>query len=369
MALHLPTRLAGALAIASLAAAACAGSTPTAKPTTAAVAPVVTPLVTSAPPTTTPVATLGTIPPFPPGQTGPNGRIAYGVKRSSGFQIYSSLADGTDERQLTNGTGSSLCAAYAPDGKSIAYCSDTSGDFEIWTMQADGSKPTQLTHLKGRVLFPDVSPDGKEIAFAGVVGTDAHTEVYVVDAATGEGLVALTSCKGALQGCSNDYPAWSPDGKSILFIHQDDSANDTGINEQVWVMKADGSGARALTSGDTPKDQLPNWSPDGSQIVYAAGTAHNEGIWVMQADGSGQHQLSGCVAPAASPCAVGNDWAPVWSPDGLKIAFLHTVGTAPGDRPVVVMNAADGSDRYRLIAGPYLQAAPAWQSLASSTGG
>ncbi len=61
-------------------------------------------------------------------------------------------------------------------------------------MQADGTKQAQLTRLGGRALFPDISPDGTMIAFAGTEGRDPNTEVYVVDAATGTGLVALTTC-------------------------------------------------------------------------------------------------------------------------------------------------------------------------------
>ena len=59
-------------------------------------------------------------------------------------------------------------------------------------------------------------------------------------------------------------------------------------------MDADGSNPHPLTTGPAPKDQVPDWSPDGSKIVFHAGGFGSGGIWVMNADGSGQHQLSGC---------------------------------------------------------------------------
>ncbi len=74
--------------------------------------------------------------------------------------------------------------------------------------------------------------------------------------------------------------------------------------------------------------------------------------------------MSGCLPDEASPCAAGDDFGPVWSPDGTRIAFLRAFGAVgANDRPVYVMNA-DGTDQQRLLAGgPILQTVPAWQAL------
>jgi len=150
---------------------------------------------------------------------------------------------------------------------------------------------------------------------------------------------------------------------NVAYIHQDDydEAKEIGVNQQVWVMNADGTNQHPLTTGNDPKDQLPDWSPDGTRIAYAAFTGDTEGIWLMNADGSGQHQLTGCRSGDASPCAAGSDFGPVWAPDGTRIAFLRGFqALGKEDRPVYVMNA-DGSDQHRLIQGLILQAVPAWQ--------
>ena len=290
-----------------------------------------------------------------------NGRIAFGVRADDGSaNIFSVLPDGKALRQLTTGAENHLCSAYSADGNQIAYCADVSGNFEIWTMKANGSQQTQVTHLGGRALFPDFSRDGRKIAFGGTVGDDPNNEIYVVDATTGDGLDALTSCAGMAAGCYNDYPAWSPDGRLIVYIHADDfDANENPVNEQVWVMNADGTNQHPLTSDSPAKDQVPDWSPDGTKIAYASGAS---GIWVMAADGTGQHQLTGCGPSDPVPCPTGDDFGPVWSPDGTQIAFLRAFGAlGSNDRPIFVMNA-DGSGQHRLIDGPMLQAVPAWQA-------
>jgi Tol biopolymer transport system component len=295
--------------------------------------------------------------------TGPgkhNGSIAFGVRAADGSaNIFSVLPDGKALRQLTTGSGNHLCAAYSADGNQIAYCADVSGNFEIWTMRANGTQQTQVTHLDGRALFPDFSRDGRKIAFGGTVGDDPNNEIYVVDAVTGDGLVALTSCAGLASGCYNDYPAWSPDGTLIVYNHADDfDADENPVNEQVWVMNANGTNQHPLTSDAPNKDQVPDWSPDGTKIAYASGPS---GIWVMNADGSVQHQLTGCGPSDPVPCPAGDDFGPVWSPDGTQIAFLRAfteLGT--NDRPIFLMNA-DGTNQHRLIDGPMLQAVPAWQ--------
>lgn len=351
------TTIGGALAIAALALAGCGSGAAPSSPATA------TPASTAATAASVPAATTAATA-APVALAAGTGRIAYGVRAADGSaNIFSVLPDGTGESQLTTGAGNHLCAAYSADGKQLAYCADTSGNFEIWTMQADGSQQVQLTHLGGRVLFPDYSRDGKKIAFAGVQGADPNTDIYVVDASTGEGLVALTSCAGMAPGCSNDYPAWSPDDSLIVYTHQDDydDATETAVNQQVWVMNADGTNQHPLTTGSDPKDQVPDWSPDGTRIAYASGSGDNEGIWLMNADGSGQTQLTGCRSGEASPCAAGSDFGPVWAPDGTRIAFLRAFGAVGAqDRPIYVMNA-DGTDQHRLIQGLILQAVPAWQ--------
>ena len=70
--------------------------------------------------------------------------------------------------------------------------------------------------------------------------------------------------------------AWSPDGRSILFVSERDHPDNYN---DIYVMRPDGSGVRRLTSA---RAEMPAWSPDGRHIVFSA-----PGLFVMRADGSG----------------------------------------------------------------------------------
>ena len=92
-------------------------------------------------------------------------------------------------------------------------------------------------------------------------------------------------------------------------------------NWEIYVMNADGTGERRLTSsaGD---DMLPVWSPDGSRIAFTSTRDGNGEVYVMNADGSDQTNLTNHP---------GADGGPRWSPDGTRIAFTtDRDGVIPG---------------------------------------
>jgi len=114
----------------------------------------------------------------------------------------------------------------------------------------------------------------------------------------------------------------------------------------IYVMKADGSSVRRLTTSrpddvGTSKELAalwPRWSADGQRIVYQSGPPDltTGQVYVMNADGSGQRRLTG---PSQ-----GDNVLPAWSPDGSRIAFasgrdgyarIYVMGaTSPNQRPV-----------------------------------
>jgi Tol biopolymer transport system component len=68
------------------------------------------------------------------------------------------------------------------------------------------------------------------------------------------------------------------------------------------VAKVEGGEPVALTDGKS-RDDMPAWSPDGKYLVFVADRNGDADLWLMRADGSGQTRLT---------TAKGADWLPRW---------------------------------------------------------
>ena len=104
---------------------------------------------------------------------------------------------------------------------------------------------------------------------------------------------------------------------------------------EIYVMAADGSGKTALTRNQDG-DDAPVWSPDGTKIAISSERDESWEIYVLNADGSAPTRLT--VNRSA------DDAFPDWSPDGTKIAFETD---RDDDYEIYVMNA-DGSGQTNL---------------------
>jgi Tol biopolymer transport system component len=119
------------------------------------------------------------------------------------------------------------------------------------------------------------------------------------------------------------------------------------VRSEIYIMNADGSGQTRLTTNPQTAHFNPAWSPDGTQIAYAAGPAGHLQISLMGPDGSTATQLTE---------STGDNWAPAWSPDGRSIAF--TSGR-DGNPEIYLMNA-DGSGQTRLTNNTAQDSFPTW---------
>jgi Tol biopolymer transport system component len=251
------------------------------------------------------------------------GRIVFTSDRgsSSTSEVYSAAADGTDVKRLTWNNGFEQDPAWSPDGSHIAYESSDQDRFRIFVMNQDGSDQHVVSPGTTSIVMdwqPAWSPDGTQIAFASTRPTGNAWHIWVMNA-DGTNLHQLP-------GDLSQHPAWSPDGLRI--------AGDDGTGP-LYIINADGTNERRLTTPpDGRYDEAPDWSPDGSSLVFSERTfgGASSALYAINADGAGNHQLtSGEYA----------DYDPSWSPDGTGIVFrrradasgyfqLYTVGAGGG---------------------------------------
>jgi Tol biopolymer transport system component len=236
---------------------------------------------------------------------------------------------GEDSVSPTNGPEASPDDPTGVDGGSearrearIAFASSRDRIYEIHVMDADGSGQTRLTHSTEAInQFPIWSPDATRILFLGCLEGDAHLFVMNADGSNQTRLAPAFSC-----GVDTEIPDWSPDGGQIVYV---------GDNF-LRIINADGTGSRRLTSDDSDSERSPAWSPNGRRIAFARG----RNVHVIKPDGSQPRQLTD-EPSFTSPM-------PAWSPNNRRIAF---VSHRDGNFEIYTMNA-DGTRQTRLTNAP-----------------
>ena len=244
----------------------------------------------------------------------------------------------TDEKpqQLTKGGNDSM-PTFAPDGKSVYFVREREADGK-WTINGvvrdfllhipalmqipvDGGKATKI--LDGLVdppgsfrwnaflRNPDVSPSGRYIAMASELPDPTTSDVTLkIYDTRRERLIDPGLSQVAPLG--HQDPEWRPDGEKLVYVRNDrDGAKGT---PRLYAYDMATEKAKAITG---PGYLQPSFSPDGSYIVATKTSAFGTDVVILNATNGAE--LVRLTDDGAS-------WAPVWSPAGDQIAYLHTSG-------------------------------------------
>jgi dipeptidyl aminopeptidase/acylaminoacyl peptidase len=178
----------------------------------------------------------------------------------------------------------------------------------------------------------DVAPNG-QIAY------ELENDIWVMDA-DGANPVNLTNTPDAQEL----DPVWSPDGGRIAFISNRITETDPDGNFEIYAMAPDGTSVTQITSATPPnpwdfyQSSEPTWSPDGSQIAFTGYRQYGAPqIFIVPADGSAVETL------LTDPQDFASKGQPDWSPDGTKIMFTWNLGQQD-----VYVIAPDGTGQTNL---------------------
>jgi Tol biopolymer transport system component len=242
--------------------------------------------------------------------------------------MYVVSATGGGLRRLTTGRDA-VAPAWSPDGRWIAYTAITiqAGVRRgaMWIVHPDGTGRRMLTAAVARRfdLAGPYNPRTGAIAFARCTQTPVLANGFEPDTCTvwtmrpdgrGQRLLARQS----------EDPAWSPDGRRIVFASARDHAKLISVGEdeaswirQLYVMDADGRHQRRLLK-TTTSDRSPTWAPGGRIIAYQTSTDRpfETAIAITTLDGS-CHALIGAGDTAA------------WRPGGLPATGAICAGSRP----------------------------------------
>jgi Tol biopolymer transport system component len=254
---------------------------------------------------------------------GKNGRIAFVQGAGTGTDIFTMKPNGSDVKQLTSfGStgGQTCCVAWSPDGKQLVFAAAASANenAQLWIMGSDGSNQHLLLDDPSDFdMEPSFSPDGSQIVFSRC-GT-INCAIYRVQV-DGTGLTAITNFNPN-HDVFDLWPAYSPDGKTIAFTSFN---RNNGFLCAIYTVDAAGSNFHILTPPRLTAFE-PDWSPDGKKIAFSVNsnfsTILDEEIWVINADGSQPVRLTNNNRHWNGYLTGPHDFSASWSPQGNKIVL------------------------------------------------
>ena len=345
-----------------------------------------TPQATDAGPSGGPPPTAFATPP-PGEQASIPGTLLY----TRGGDLWS--VGGTTSTQLL-GAGNAFMPVWSPDGSTIYYVQETlqRGKVPPWGANLSPRRPPAVTHLATDIMSIRADGTGKKRCFASMrkeglgswstvaiqpdVSADGKTLVLISDLGTvptadfdfSPALLSSmsTSCRGlrslGVDAAIGSYqkpvghndPDISPDGKRLAFTY--DARRQGQGQPRIGVIRYP---IRKTTPDLSPKGRgyaNPSWSPDGRYLAAERVTPDKRDVVILDPE---------TWEEVARLTTNGRSFAPVWSPNGDQIAYLHADGLDVNLRVMTLAQGATGPtlelDQAVTVDGAVdPESAPAW---------
>jgi len=180
------------------------------------------------------------------------------------------------EHVAINGGVTRPIFSSSENGNLVYQSGETAGNWNLDWVGRDG-KPTGSIAQPDRYFYPALSPDGTRLAVNLFNGTQGTQDIWIFDLARG------TRTRLTFGPASQIEPAWSPDGKTIVY-----QSNGKG-GWHLYSKASDGSGAeRTVMESEDAQAATPKFSPDGRYLVYVMRSSSSIDVWALPLFGDGK---------------------------------------------------------------------------------
>lgn len=270
---------------------------------------------------------IGGVAPAPDGQ---RALVVEARGRERNALVLLDLADGFARPLVDAPDASASAPAWSPNGDFIAFerrsvLPTGLGQPRVWLAQPDGTALGPLAGGNDEISYAPVwSPDGNRVAL--IDGVAQTVGIYDF----------FSDSRRTLPDGSGEPVSWSPDNTALVY----GSATPAADGLRLRIRRADlgRDAVQDLTDGSAA-DYSPAWSPDGVWIAFVRRTATEPGssIWVMRADGS---ELRRLTSPGPHL-----DTLPAWSPDSRQLAFVRNSASGALTGVAWTVDLASGETR------------------------
>jgi Tol biopolymer transport system component len=249
-------------------------------------------------------------------------------------------AMGSDEAiELTHAPGAyDYQPDVASDGSYVVFGRNNGDALELWRLDLKSGREQQLTSGNAVNVEPRLSPDAKRIAWVSTKGT-GHFNLFIAEIGP-NGLDNVRPLLGERQSRTARYyystfdhalgPSWTPDGKRITYVTNNEVAWGTG---DIWSVAVDDpSDRRKLLSEETSWNARPETAPNGRQLLFSSYHGRQwRQLWLTTPDGAAPLPLTFGEFDRANAR---------WSPDGTRIAYISN---EHGNTSLVVRDFVGGA--------------------------
>ena len=197
--------------------------------------------------------------------------------------IWTMAADGSRLRQVTesrNPAGQHAMPTWSPDGRRLVFVALAPHEYAIWSLDLASGKLEMQASSTNRLANPRFSPTGKGLYFAGVRCGSPNYAIYLLRRAREQPAELYLTHTEVPFGITV-----SPEGKRLLFTRFSNIS-------QIWTVTPRAE-PKPLFQEAVLRVSLPSFSPDGKLLAFNVETAGRNGdLWVMKADGTGAEPVS-----------------------------------------------------------------------------